>query len=193
MMSNIISAMLVFSILAALLGGKLSALSAASMNGCKQAIELTITLSGSIALWGGVMRIAEKSGITHALCRALSPLVHGVLFPRLRRESPAAQAISMNLAANLLGLGNAATPLGLTAMRELEKETGGSTDASTEMITFVVLNTASLQILPTTTAFLRLQAGSAHPMEILLPVWLCSLAAVTVAVVLSKALGRAQR
>ncbi|MEG0854702.1 MAG: spore maturation protein A [Angelakisella sp.] len=188
MMSYVIGGMILLSVLSAILMGKMPDLSAASLNGCKQAVDLAITLSGSLALWGGVMKIAEKSGITKGLCSLLSPLTKGILFRRLPENSPAFAAISMNLAANLLGLGNAATPLGLAAMRELEKEAGHPTVATREMVVFVALNTASMQLIPTTTAFLRLQMGSADPMEILVPVWISSFISVVVAVSLANIL-----
>lgn len=188
MMSWVIVIMVVLSVIAALVGGDMAALSAATMGGCKQAIELAITLAATMSLWSGVMKVAERSGLTAAIARALLPITKGVLFPSLGRDSSAMQAISMNLTANLLGLGNAATPLGIAAMRELEREAGYPATATRDMITFVALNTASMQLIPTTTAFLRLQAGSASPMEIIVPVWVSSLVAVTVAVLVAKAL-----
>lgn len=188
MMSFVIGSMILLSIVCALFAGKMPDLENATLGGGKQAVELAITLAGSLALWGGIMRIAEKSGVTKALCSLLSPLTKGLLFRRLPENSPALEAISMNLAANLLGLGNAATPLGLAAMRELEKEAKGSAVATREMVVFVALNTASMQLIPTTTAFLRLQMGSAEPMGILVPVWISSLLSVTVAVALANLL-----
>lgn len=188
MMSWVIGCMIVFSVIAAAFGGRMPELSAGAMSGCQQALELGLTVAATMALWGGVMRIAEQSGLTTAVGRALRPLTKGLLFPALRADGPAIAAISMNLTANLMGLGNAATPLGLTAMQELEKEAGYPRRATREMITFVALNTASLQLVPTTTAFLRLQAGSHSPMEILTAVWVSSLVAVTVAVLLAKGL-----
>lgn len=190
MMSFVIGGMVLLSILSALFSGRMPDLEGATLGGGKQAVELAITLAGSLALWGGVMRIAEKSGVTKALCSLLSPLTKGLLFRRLPENSPALEAISMNMAANLLGLGNAATPLGLAAMRELEKESGGGTTATREMVVFVVLNTASMQLIPTTTAFLRLQMGSAEPMSILVPVWISSLLSVIVAVTVANLLYR---
>lgn len=113
------------------------------------------------------------------------PAVLSLLFRGIKPGSPAAKAISMNITANLLGLGNAATPLGIAAMRELEATNQNPSIASNDMITFVVLNTASLQLIPTTTAALRMQAGSASPFDILPAVWAASLASVVVAVLLS--------
>ena len=133
------------------------------------------------------MRIADKSGLTDALSRAFRP-VNRLLFRELDQDSPAMKAISMNMAANLLGLGNAATPLGLAAMKELEKENRRPGVATKSMVTFVVLNTASLQLLPTTTGFLRLSAGSREPMEILPAVWLASAVSITIGVLMVQVL-----
>lgn len=188
MMSYVIGGMILFSVISALFMGRMPALESASLGGCKQAVELAFTLAGSMALWGGLMKIAERSGMTKALCSLLSPLTRGVLFRRLPSNSPALEAISMNLAVNLLGLGNAATPLGLAAMGALDRESKNGVVATREMVVFVALNTASMQLIPTTTAFLRMQMGSAAPMEILFPVWISSLASLIVAVTLANVL-----
>ncbi|MCI8652811.1 MAG: spore maturation protein A [Angelakisella sp.] len=193
MMSFIIGGMILLSIITGAVGGNMAAVSTAAMNGCGQAVELVISLTGTICLWSGVMGIAEKSGLTDALSRAFRPL-NRILFRGLSPDSPAIKAVSMNMAANLLGLGNAATPLGLAAMKELEKVNPVPGTASQAMVTFVVLNTASLQILPTTTSYLRLAAGSKEPMEILPAVWLASAVSICVGVLMTRLLrGRGQR
>jgi spore maturation protein A len=141
-----------------------------------------------MCLWGGIMRIAEKGGLTTVLARGLAPLMR-LLFPGLDPDGPACRSILMNMAANMLGLGNAATPLGLKAMEELDKANPHPGIASNHMVTFVVLNTASIQLIPTTVAALRLQYGAASPLNILPAVWVTSLASAVVAVILSKILG----
>lgn len=193
MMSYIIGGMILLAIITGTAGGNMSAVSTAAMNGCGQAVQLVISLTGTICLWSGVMGIADRSGLTGALSRAFRPL-NRFLFRELDPDGPAVKAISLNMAANLLGLGNAATPLGLAAMKELEKVNRHPGAASQAMVTFVVLNTASLQILPTTNAYLRLAAGSKEPMEILPAVWLASTVSICVGVFMSRALrGRKQR
>ena len=193
MMSGIIGGMILLSIITGAVGGNRAAVSTAAMNGCGQAVELALSLAGTICLWSGVMGIAEKSGLTDVLSRMFRP-VNRFLFRGLSPDSPAIKAVSMNMAANLLGLGNAATPLGLAAMKELARENPEPGTASQAMVTFVVLNTASLQILPTTNAYLRLAAGSKEPMEILPAVWLASTVSICVGVFMSRALrGRKQR
>ena len=187
MMGYILGGMLLFSVVTGAMGGRMEQVSAAAMTGCGDAVQLAISLAGTLCLWSGVMRIADKSGITTALSRLLRPVTR-LLFREIPQHSAAMKAICMNMAANLLGLGNAATPLGLAAMRELDKDAGHPAAASSAMITFVVLNTASIQLIPTTNAFLRLAAGSRAPMEILPAVWVTSAVSVTVAVLMAKML-----
>lgn len=162
----------------------MAALSAAALQGCGDAVQLVISLAGMLCLWCGVMNIAAKAGLTEALARLFRPLTRR-LFPALDPAGDAMQAICMNLSANLLGLGNAATPFGLAAMHALQKQNPAPDTATDEMLLFVVLNTASLQLLPTTCAALRQQAGSAAPMEILPAVWLTSLGTISVGLLLA--------
>ncbi|HBT65912.1 MAG TPA: spore maturation protein A, partial [Ruminococcaceae bacterium] len=156
----------------------------ALLGGGEQAITLALTLGGAMCLWGGVMRIAEKGGLTALLAKVLAPLMR-LLFPGLDPSGAACRAILMNMAANFLGLGNAATPLGIRAMNELSQLNPEPQSASRHMITFVVLNTASIQFLPTTVATLRLKYGAENPLNILPAVWLTSLGAAAVAIALS--------
>ena len=155
-------------------------------------MTLVISLTGMLCLWCGLMKIAQQCRLTEAVARLFRPLTR-LLFPELPPGSPALQAICMNLSANLLGLGNAATPLGLAAMRELQKLNRQKDTASNAMVTFVVLNTASLQLIPTTCTVLRQQAGSAAPMEILPAVWLSSIASAAVALTLAHLLRGGRR
>ncbi|MEG2677619.1 MAG: hypothetical protein RR933_05825, partial [Oscillospiraceae bacterium] len=138
-------------------------------------------------------KIAHKSGLCEKLSRVLSP-VTGFLFRGLKeRSKKAIDSISLNITANLLGLGSAATPMALEAMAELDKLNRQSNIASDYMITFVVLNTASIQLLPTTVAAIRRMEGSANPLEIIGCVWLSSIASVIVAIVSAKLLGRKKK
>lgn len=187
MMNAVLVGMLIFSVVSAAFGGNMEALSAAALSGCGEAVTLVISLTGMLCLWCGLMKIAQQCRLTEAVARLFRPLTR-LLFPELPPGSPALQAICMNLSANLLGLGNAATPLGLAAMRELQKLNRQKDTASNAMVTFVVLNTASLQMIPTTCAVLRQQAGSAAPMEILPAVWLSSVASAAAALTLARLL-----
>ena len=164
--------------LAALLCGAVNdraeAVTAAMFNGAQDGVSLVLSLLGAMCLWSGFMRIADKAGITNALAKAFSPLLR-LLFPGVACNSAAAKAISMNVSANLLGMGNAATPFGLSAMQALAKDMPSDETASDAMITFVVLNTACFQLIPSTVAVLREHAGSAAPFEILPAVWITSI------------------
>ena len=192
MMNAVLVGMLIFSVVSAAFGGNMEALSAAALSGCGEAVTLVISLTGMLCLWCGLMKIAQQCRLTEAVARLFRPLTR-LLFPELPPGSPALQAICMNLSANLLGLGNAATPLGLAAMQELQKLNRQKDTASNAMVTFVVLNTASLQLIPTTCAVLRQQAGSAAPMEILPAVWLSSIASAAVALTLAHLLRGGRR
>lgn len=187
MMSWVFGGMIFISIIFSVLSGRVMEVSTAALNESGKAVQLVITLTGTICLWSGLMKIADRSGLTNLISQMMSPII-SLLFRGMSKDSPAAKAISMNLTANLLGLGNAATPLGISAMREMEKELHGKTTASNHMVTFVVLNTASLQLVPTTTAMLRLNAGSAAPLDILPCVLISSLFSVTSGVVCAKLL-----
>lgn len=174
MLNYIWAGLMLVSIVFGICTGRISQVSDAVFNGAGNAVELFLTLLGVITLWSGLMKIAEKSGLTGYFAKVLSPLLR-LLFPGLDPKDPAAHAISMNVSANLLGLGNAATPLGLMAMKELDKMNPQKGVASRHMATFVVLNTASLQLIPTTLAALRMKHGSANPMEIMPAVWMASI------------------
>lgn len=180
--------MVSLSLVCAAANGRLGELSAAVMDGAGQAVELTIFLLGSMCAWLGFLRIAEESGLTGLLARALSPVMDR-LFPDYR-DAPAVKGkICMNLSANLLGLGNAATPLGLSAMRAMAE--GASGELPTRgMVLFVVMNTASLQLLPVNMAAMRSSAGSAAPFGILPEIWLASLGSLLAAVACCKLLER---
>ena len=131
------------------------------------------------------MEIAENAGITRAFSRILSPVLK-LIFPRLKKEDYALEAVSMNITANVLGLGNAATPLGLEAMRRLQEINPDPLTASDEMVVFVVMNTAAMHIVPTTVATLRGQYGSQSPMAIMPASILTSFCALTIAVTCAK-------
>lgn len=165
--------------------GKIPEVSAAAMEEPVHAVELSIKLLGSLCFWSGIMETARQSGIVDLLCRFLKPLLL-LIFPRLKDEEKALGAISMNLSANLLGLGNAATPLGIAAMKELHRLSGFSSAATGEMVCFVVMNTASLQLLPTTVAALRLENGAERPFDILPAVWFVSACSLSIGIAAAK-------
>lgn len=162
-----------------------------------EAVELAISLCGIMCFWCGLMKVAERAGLVEKISALLSPVVN-LLFRNIKKGGKAAGLITMNLAANILGLGNASTPLGIAAMRAISDENGagvsGSGDTATDdMIMLAVLNTASLQILPTTAAALRSANGCAAPLDILPCVWIVSVYSVTIAVISAKAMGAFSR
>ena len=134
------------------------------------------------------MKIAERSGLNEKIAHLLWPLT-GRIFKGLKKDGKALKAISMNMTANLLGLGNAATPLGIMAMKELYEEENCDGRATNRMVSFVVLNTASIQLIPLTSGALRMAAGSTAPFEILPAVWVSSLCSVAIGLFMAKLLG----
>lgn len=165
------------SIFCAAATGRMAQLSGAVLSGASGAVTLVISMTGMMCAWTGLMKIADRGGMTLLLSRALGPAMER-LFPNLKKDGPAVRAMCLNITANLLGLGNAATPLGIAAMKELKRQNPTDT-ADNSMVLFVVLNTASVQLIPTFMATLRAQCGSASPLDILPAVWaasLCSLA-----------------
>ena len=144
----------------------------AALSGGVQAIELCLKIGGIIAMWSGVMRVAEKAGMLDALAKLFSPLTR-LLFRT--KDQQARKHITTNMVANFLGLGNAATPSGIEAMRRLDTLNGKRGIATKDMVIFTVLNTASIQLIPTNIAAFRAAAGAAQPMDILPCIWVTSL------------------
>lgn len=184
MLNYIWSGLIIISVICSLIFGNTQELSTTLLNSGTSSIELLMKMAGIICLWSGIMKIAEESGFTTIIAKFFSPLLHP-LFPNLDKNSQAFRCITMNISANILGLGNAATPFGLKAMEELNTLNNQKDTASNEMITFVVMNTAALQLLPTTIATLRQAYGSIAPFEIIVPVWISSAAALAVALIIA--------
>lgn len=169
--------------------GRLAEVSAAVLDGAGSAVTLAISLCGIMCLWSGLMRVAEECGAVRVMSAFLSPLVN-LLFRGLEKGGRAAQLISMNLSANILGLGNATTPLGIQAMEAIKQEEDEpeGAPASDNMIMLTVLNTASLQLVPATAAALRSARGAERPMDILPCVWIVSAYSLIVAISAAKLL-----
>lgn len=165
MIKWVFAVMLIVSAILGALTGNMPQVGAAALNSCVDAVNLFLYLLGGMCMWGGLMRVAEKSGLTDMLSKLFRPFLKR-LFKGLDMNGKAFHAICMNITANLLGLGNAATPLGLEAMRRLEQEEKPGDTTSRNMIIFIILNTASITLIPTTAASMRLKHGSAAPMEI---------------------------
>lgn len=192
MMKYIFGGLVLLSVIIGLARGDAGTVSNALISSCSDAVTLCISLCGIICLWSGIMRVAQSSGLTGIVAKGLSPLLKR-LFNGISQKGEAMQYIVLNITANLLGLGNASTPFGIAAVKALEKEEKTEETASDNMILFVVLNTASLQLIPTTAAALRLSHGSSAPMEILPAVWAVSLINVTLTVLGAKLMGKLWR
>lgn len=184
MINTIWFGMIALSVVCAGANGRLAELSAAVMEGAGDAVELSLFLLGSMCAWLGFLRIAEESGLTQLLAQGLSPVIDR-LFPDFRDAPEIKGKICMNLSANLLGLGNAATPLGISAMKAMA-ERSPDRQPSRGMILFVAINTASLQLLPINMAAMRASCGSAAPFGILPEIWVSSLGALITVVLACK-------
>ena len=165
--------------------GQLSAVSAAALTGAQSAVELCLSMAGAICLWSGVMTLMDRCGLSGKLAGLLRPLLRRIL-PNASRDSETLAALSANVSANLLGLGSAATPLGIRAATKMAQ--GCSGVASDELCRLVVLNTASIQLLPTTVAAVRSAHGCATPFDILPAVWLSSVLSVSAGLLAARGL-----
>ena len=169
-MSKIWCGIVIVSLFASVLTGQSAALAAAIPAGAQAGATLAMTLMGSLVLWTGVGKLMEAGGVTGALSRMLSPFL-GRLFPSTRQDGELAQELSGNICANVLGLGNAATPMGIRAVKRMAKIPGVATD---EMCRLIVLNTASIQLIPANVAAVRSSLGCSAPFDILPAVWITS-------------------
>lgn len=189
-MSLIWTVMIGAAVLCGLATGNGPAVAKGALDGAAAGVELSLSMMGVLCLWMGVMEVMECSGIARGLSRLLRPVLKR-LYPDFAGDKPVMDAVSANLSANLLGLGNAATPLGLEASRLMAERTPGV--ASDGLCMLVVTNTASLQLIPTTVASLRAAAGSTDPFDILPAVWLASVISVAVGITAAKLLSRVWR
>ena len=187
-MSWIFTGMLFGSVLFAALSGHGGALSAAAVEGAQAGVTLALSITGAVCLWSGVGKLMEKIGVTASLSRLLSPVL-GRIFPSTKKDARLAGSLSANVCANFLGLGNAATPMGIAAVRRL-KDPEEPTLATDEMCRLIVLNTASIQFLPTNVAAVRSALGCASPFDILPAVWVSSLLSASLGVLAAWCLGR---
>ena len=174
---------IIISIVYAIFSGNIENLNNSIFESTESAVNLTLALIGMTCLWSGIMEIASKTKIIEYLSKFLRPITKK-LFLDLNENSY--NNIVMNIIANILGLGNAATPLGLKAMKELQKENKNKEQLSDNMMMLIVLNTASLQIIPTTVIAIRSSLGSLNPTKIIFPVWISTICAAIVGIVFTK-------
>ena len=186
-MAWIWTGMVVLSLIFGILSGNLDAVANAAMAGAQSAIDLSVSMAGMLCLWSGIMEVMNVCGLSRGLARAFRPLLRRLL-PDASRDEETLAAISANVSANLLGLGNAATPLGIRAARRMARGCEGV--ASDELCLLVVLNTASIQLLPTTIASVRAAAGCRTPFDILPAVWFASVLSVAAGLLTARLLSR---
>ena len=186
-MSWLWTGMVAVSLLFGLKTGSIDALGNAALEGAGAAVELCVAMAGIMALWTGVMEVMDQCGLSAALARLFRPLLRRLL-PQASRDSETLAALSANLSANLLGLGNAATPLGIRAAQRMSRGCKGI--ASHELCLLVVLNSASIELLPTTVAGVRGALGCADPFDILPAVWIASILSVSAGLLAAKLLAR---
>lgn len=182
--------MVMASVVCAVAGGRMAQVSSAALEGARAAVELCISLAGVLCLWSGFMELLKQCGLERKLAALFRPLMQRLL-PQASRDAETMAAVSGNLSANLLGLGNAATPLGIRAARRMAL--GAEGRATDELCRLVVLNTASVQLLPTTVAAVRAGCGSAAPFDILPAVWVSSILSVSVGLLAARLLERVVR
>ena len=188
-MSRIWCGICLFSVISAIVTGRGSSLGAAVAEGAGAGVTLGISLAGSLALWSGVGRLMEAGGITGKLAKIFGPVLNRV-FPGGRQDPALGRAICGNVCANFLGLGNAATPMGIRAVGRMVRRPGEATD---EMCRLIVLNTASIQLIPATVAAVRGNLGSARPFDILPAVWITSLCSAGLGLAAAYILGKVWR
>ena len=186
MLSYVICILMLLSVVSAIFLGTGESLLAGTLMGAQDAVELCMRLVGTMALWSGLFRIAQKAGILHILSRLLRPITR-FLFRDVHHEETLS-LITTNMVSNMVGIGNAATPAGIAAMRQMGKCSAGTPTAA--MAAFCVLNGASIQLIPTTIISMRADAGAVMPADIIVCVWVTSLLAALFGITLIKILGR---
>jgi len=184
-MNKIWAGMIIIAVVLSIWNGNLQELITTLMGSTQSALETALDMLGMMCMWSGFMKIAEASGIVKSLSNKVTPLVH-FLFPELPKNNEATGHIAMNMTANILGLGNVATPMGLKAMESLEKYNSQKERLSNSMMMFIILNTASIQLIPTSVIALRATYNSQNPADIVLPIILASFGSVIAGVILVK-------
>ena len=176
---------IILSFIYALISGKVNEVNNGIFESLTDAVELSITFLGTMCLWTGIMEIAKQTNLINKMTHLLKPLIN-FLFPDLKRNESAKQEISMNMIANILGLGNAATPLGIKAMKTMQKENAKKDTLTNSMMMFIVINTASIQLIPTNVIAIRTSLNSQNATGIILPVWIATIIAAIVGIAFTK-------
>lgn len=185
MLNYIWAGMILVGIMVGFFNGRLSEVTKAVLDSSKGAVDLAIALLGVLCLWSGIMEIASRAGLVKAIANIIRPITK-LLYPGVPKDHPALASMVMNMVANLLGLGNAATPLGLKAMNELQKLNGKKDTVTDDMCMFLIINTSSIQLIPATLIALRAAAGSANPTEIIGAIWVTTICTTITGVMVGK-------
>lgn len=189
MLNKIWPFFIIISFAFAIYSGNISNINSAIFSSAEQTIELCLTLLGTLCLWNGIMSIALKTSLIKKLTKFLKPLI-SFLFPDLKNDKKISEQVSMNIVANILGLGNASTPIGLKAISSMQEKNNDKTTLNNSMAMFILINTASLQIIPTTVIAIRSSLGSNNPSKIILAVWVATIAAFLTAITAGKILSK---
>ncbi len=184
MLGKIFGVLSIAAFLFGIVTGNGAALGSAVLDGASRAVEVTLSLCGMMCLWCGMMRVLQEAGVIRRLARLLSPFLR-LFFPKAWRSGEGIEEISANVSANLLGIGNAATPFALAAMEKMQKNNPRPDRATAEQITLAVLNTASVTLIPANLLALRRAAGSERPYTVLIPVWISSALSAAMALLLT--------
>lgn len=189
-MLNIIWIIMIFAgIVTGFMTGRTKEVSDAILLSCVNSVELVITMLGAMCLWSGIMKVAQQGGLVDYLAKALKGIFK-YLFPGIPKDHPANGAIAMSISADLLGLGNAATPLGIMAMEELSNVNNNSPIASNAMVMFGVVNAACIQLIPTTVLVIRQQAGSTNISSVMPCIWIASFISAVSGIIIAKLMER---
>ena len=189
MLNKIWPFFIIISFAFAIYSGNISNINSAIFSSAEQTVELCLTLLGTLCLWNGIMSIALKTSLIKKLTKFLKPLI-SFLFPDLKKDKKISEQVSMNIVANILGLGNASTPIGLKAISSMQEKNNDKTTLNNSMAMFILINTASLQIIPTTVIAIRSSLGSNNPSKIILAVWVATIAAFLTAITAGKILSK---
>lgn len=189
MLNKIWPFFIIISFIFAILSGNMEEFNNSLFTSCGEAVDLTITLFGTMCLWNGLMKIVQETSLIQKLSTLISPIMK-FLFPKLRKEDKEYKEITINIIANLLGIGNAATPLGLKAMKTMQEKNPNKETITDNMAMFIVLNTASLQLIPTTVIAVRMSLGSAEPSKIIVPIWIVTIIADIAGIIATKILSK---
>ena len=187
MLNKIWPAFLIISFIYAILNGNIEEFNNSIFTSCAQTVDLILKLFGTMCLWNGLMKIVQETSLMKKLTKFISPLMK-ILFPKMKKEDKEYKEITINIIANLLGIGNAATPLGLKAMQTMQEKNPQKDKITDSMAMFIVLNTASIQLIPSTVIAVRASLGSVNPSQIIVPVWIATIAADMAGIVASKIL-----